>query len=511
MAGRVTSGGALLTGREWPVALVAAAGCVAATIALAAGHVAGPGAAALGAAVLVVVALWCLTERRVGRTLIVLGLYIGLLDGYLKLRTGARDVTIVRDVLLWAIAAGALWRASRDGGPLRLPPLGMIVVAFVVVVLAQLANPSVPGATQALAGVRQHLEFVPLFFLGYAFVRTRGAVRALLILLVAVAAANGAVGFVQSTLTPDQLAGWGPGYRDRVLGEGIFVGQNKVGYEVKDGVVTGVNVRPFGLGSEIGAGAVVAALAVPALMALVVTSAGLLRWILLLVCAPAVTLGVATAGSRAGLLACFVSAIAFGLLAAASRNALRVLVAVGIGVVLFAGTLALLSGDNGAARRARSVTLSNVVKTFTSERGDSVSRLDDYAVKYPLGLGVGTVGPAAHVLGTRQGVLDAETEWNLAVIETGIPGLFLLVVLGAVLVVLAFKRVRRLTDPDLRIHSAAVAAPLIAVFALSFAGPTTVSAPTAPYVWLAAGVLAYWLARPGPRAMEATRSQDQAE
>jgi hypothetical protein len=505
VAGATSAGGARLSARDWPLAVIAGIAVVVATVALAAGHVAGSGAPALGAAVAGVVVIWCLVERRVGLSLVALGLYLGLLDGYLKLRTGADGVTIFRDLLLWAIAAGALWRASLKGESLRLPPLGIVVLAYAAIVVAELANPSAPELRQALGGVRQHLEFVPLFFLGYAFVRTREAVRVLLLVLVVVAAANGVVSYVQSTMSPGQLAGWGVGYRERINGEGVFAGANRVGYERRNGVVV-EHVRPFALGSEIGAGAQVAALAIPALIALLFSSSGALRLGLLLLCVPAVTLAVATAGSRGAMLACFVSAIAFALLAAASRTALRVLVATAVGLVAFVGVMSLLSSDNGAARRAKSVTLSNVVETFTDERGGSVMLIDDYLAQYPFGLGVGTVGPAAYALGPQAPTLNSETEWNLAVIETGIPGLVLLLGMGAALVGLTVTRIRRFRDPSLRIEVAAIAAPLAALCALSFAGPTTVSAPTAPYMWLAAGVLAFWLVRPGPEAAEARAS-----
>jgi hypothetical protein len=82
--------------------------------------------------------------------------------------------------------------------------------------------------------------------------------------------------------------------------------------------------------------------------------------------------------------------------------------------------------------------------------------------------------------------------------------LLLLVGLGAALIWLAVTRVRRFTDAALRMQIAALAAPLVAIFALSFASPTTVSAPTAPFLWFVAGVLGFWLIRPGPEASQAT-------
>lgn len=116
------------------------------------------------------VAAWCFNHRRVDQSFAVLGLYLGLLDGYLKLRTGNSAIILARDVLVAAIVAGALMRSVRCRQ--SLPPLSGLVLAFAGGVLIELLNPTAPGAVQGLAGVRTHLEFVPLFFLGYAFIRS---------------------------------------------------------------------------------------------------------------------------------------------------------------------------------------------------------------------------------------------------------------------------------------------------------------------------------------------------
>ena len=65
-------------------------------------------------------------------------LYVGLLDGYLKLKTGSDHATIARDVLLYAIAAGAMIRATVGREHISLPPLTGWVVAWLVVVAAEM-------------------------------------------------------------------------------------------------------------------------------------------------------------------------------------------------------------------------------------------------------------------------------------------------------------------------------------------------------------------------------------
>ena len=66
---------------------------------------------------------WLLTTRRTNLALAALMVYLGALDGFLKLATGSTAVTLVRDALLFAIVLGALVRAEAMGQRLRMPPL----------------------------------------------------------------------------------------------------------------------------------------------------------------------------------------------------------------------------------------------------------------------------------------------------------------------------------------------------------------------------------------------------
>jgi len=45
-----------------------------------------------------------------------------------------------------------------------------------------------------------------------------------------------------------------------------------------------------------------------------------------------------------------------------------------------------------------------------------------------------------------------------------------------------------------------VTAPLAALFAMGFVGPTTVGTTGGPYLFFAAGIIAYWFAGPGWRS-----------
>jgi hypothetical protein len=447
------------------------------------------GPVAAGAVAFLLLAAWCFSLRRVDRALAVLGLYLGLLDSYLKLRTGNQAISLGRDVLIIAIAAGALLRSMGTGRPLSLPPLGALVLAFAAVVFIELFNPTSPGPVQGLAGVRQHLEFVPLFFLGYAFIRTERQVRMLVLILVICAAAGGVVSLIQSLITPAQLAQWGPGYRQRIAGVGAFQGAGRVAIDAAGNTV----VRPFGLGPEIGSGAFIAALALPGLIALMIT-APLKSRLVLTPLAIGVALAVATSGSRGATIMAFVSVVTFGAMAAVSKNALRATLGLAAGSALLFVVVAQLGPDNPAKNRAQSVAPSKVVSTFSRERLDSVTRFGDYARQYPLGVGVGSVGPATAITGQRtQVAFDSETLWNFLVIETGLAGLALILVLLFRFIWLAVTRIRRHADPAMRLYLAALAAPLFSLVILGFGAVTTIAVPFGPFLWLVTGVLSYWL------------------
>jgi hypothetical protein len=139
------------------------------------------------------VAAWMFLSERYAVTLSVFLLYLGLVDGFLKLRTGSSLATLGRDVLLYAIAGGGLVRLILRGAPVRLPRLTAIVAIWVMAVVVQIFNPAVPSITHAVVSVRQHIEFVPLFFLGYAVVRTERRLLGMLALLLVAASANGLV------------------------------------------------------------------------------------------------------------------------------------------------------------------------------------------------------------------------------------------------------------------------------------------------------------------------------
>src|SRR5437764_8570781 len=162
--------------------------------------------------------VWMFLSPRYEWSLVALLVNLALADGVVRLATGTSELTLIRDALLYAIVLGVVLRALVRRQRLEVPPLTGWVVAFTAVVLLQLANPANGSFAHSLAALRPHLEWVPLFFLGYVVMRTALRLRVFFVLLLVLATINGVANFVQLNLSVDQFAAWGPGYYERLHG-----------------------------------------------------------------------------------------------------------------------------------------------------------------------------------------------------------------------------------------------------------------------------------------------------
>jgi hypothetical protein len=458
---------------------------------------------AAGAVVVLLLCAWMVFEPRTELSLAVLMVYLAVADGYLKLKTGGSAATLARDLLLYAIVVGVLLRALVRGRELRLPPLTGWVVAWVVVVAIQVANPGGASWSHSVLSLRPHLEFVPLFFLGYQVMRTPRRLRGFLLLLLALAAVNGVVSLVQFEQTPEQLARWGPGYLTRISGTGDVSGRGFVDTQGR------AHNRPFALGSDMGFGGSLGTLALPAALALLALARRRVLRVLALALSIGAVLGVATSEARVAVVGSVCAVVAFMLLAISSRNATRAVAALAVGAAVGYVVISSLasSAQPGAFDRYASIAPDRAANTAYEYRKDTLARTPQYMADIPLGAGLGSSGPGASATGgvTAGASLDAESEPTFLVIETGVAGLLVMLGLMLRLLALALVEIRRLPDGGLRLLLAGVAAPLFAVFAMGAAGITTAASPGAPYFWFAAGILAWWLHPDGRRRTELER------
>jgi hypothetical protein len=444
---------------------------------------------ALALTIGVAVVAWLFASERYGFTAAAFVLYLGLADGYLKLSTGSGYVTLARDILMYAICVGILARAFIRRDPLHIPPYGGLVIAFVLLVLVQVFNPGTGGLERGVESLRPHIEFVPLFFLGYLLVRTRSRLRGLLLLLLAIGAANGIVSYVQFTLTPGQLSAWGPGYAERIQGTGPV--SERVFYDSSGDR----RVRPFGLAGDSGQGGFLGLLALPAAVALISVARNRWRWIALAL-GFAVALAIVTSQGRSVMIGAFVAVIVYTVLTVRPGRLVPTLAVIAVLAMGVLGAISLSADHAGAGAfdRVKQIAPSRLLTSAREQRGSSIVLAPTYLAEYPFGAGLGIVGPAAGAIGTdRLVTLDGETEFNFLILELGVAGTFAFLVLLAALIRRALRRVRSVGDPELRAFLAALAAPLLGMVVMFFSSAITAGSPGGPYFWAIAGVLAYWL------------------
>lgn len=449
-------------------------------------HVAAP-------ALLVALAVWMFFSERYEVTLAVLLLYLGLFDGVLKLKTGSEFATLGRDVLLYAVALGVLARAILRKERLTAPPLLFGVLAWVAVCLVQLANPADVSLLHSLAGLRQHLEFVPLFFLGYMVLRSERRLAGLFLLLIAIAAVNGIISLMQWQLSPSQLATWGPGYAD------LASGTARISARIFTDAAGTAHVRPPALGSDMGFGGLVGLIALPGMIALLTDRRWRLRfWWVLVPATPLVILAIWTSQTRLTVVGSVIAVVAFLALTLTSRRGAAVLIAtlvIGLTAYLAVSTLSSnATSPSGPDNRYDTITPTRVISTTASYRSGTFALIPTYITRYPLGAGIGSVGPGGTISvgGTpaKRG-LNAESEFTFLLVETGVPGILVMLTLTLAVIALGIQ-LWRIADTPLQRLLMALTAVLIALFVAWIARTVSANSPASPFFWLAAGALAYW-------------------
>ena len=453
---------------------------------------------ALGVSAGVALTVWMFFSENMDRPMVVLLLYLGLLDGFLKLRTNSTAVTLVRDVLLYAILVGFVARAALRRQELRPPPMTGWILAFVIVVIVQLANPADEGLTHSLASLRPHLEFVPLFFVGYALLQSRKRLRTFFVILLVIATANGVVGMIQLNLTPTQLSSWGPGYAFRINNEGT--GLDAVSGRTFNTSTGAARTRPFGLGDDAGSGEAWGMLALGgalALMALGIRKSSGRLSLLLCVGPP---LAIISGEGRGLLIGSLAALFAYVCFATTPKRLIPTLGGVILGLGAIVAVIAFVSSVSGSGvfDRYATITPNKVANTTSAERGSSLSYIPTQFVRYPLGNGLGTTGPASGFQGIRKATSNGESEPGFLLSELGIPGLIVVYGFMLTLLSLGIARIRRF-DPEARVYIAALLAGFVGLLVAGVAGATTATAPAAPYTWFAGGVLAYWLTKGAQR------------
>jgi hypothetical protein len=441
-------------------------------------------------------------STRYAVTLALLALYLGLLEGPVKLGTGGGiAASASRDVLIVAISLGALARILVSRERVRLPPLTGWVLGFAALVFVESFNPHTHGILKVLGGYRQQLEWFPFFFFGYLLMRSKRSFRNYFLLLGAIALVNGAVSTYQSRLGPSQLASWGPGYHELAEGGGA---KHEGGRTYRSEGVA--RVRPPALGSSSGFGGTVGVLALPAILALLMTARGRRRWVVPLLCLLGAVAAIATSASRTSVIGAVFAALAFTFLSLyagrrVGRPLIVLLAVVGLTLGVVVG-VAALEGEGVFSRYATIASPEQAASTSVNTKEKSWTQIPTDIANAPFGIGLSSVAAATGFGGVQKVTIEehtasAESQYNAVVLELGVAGLLLWMALTVVLLALPVRRLRYVQDLDLRVYLAAVFAGVFAIAIMGFSGPTTYTSPAGPVFWFAVGIAAYWFAGPG--------------
>jgi hypothetical protein len=449
---------------------------------------------AIIAGAVAVIGLMVSSRLEVTVTLVVI--YLGLLDGPLKLLTSARELTAsTQDILLLAVCAGALLRITVRKERIAWPPLSGWVIAWTLLVLVNAFNPKTQGILPILAGFRQNLQYVPFFFFGYVLIRSKRRFRQMFILMGVFALANGAVAAYQTELTPAQLASWGPGYHNLIYPPSNG-GSARVYFSEGE-----ARVRPPGLGSEAGSSGAIGHIALPMCLALLAISRRKRKWIAAIFALGSLVAIVVGLG-RLQLVGAALGVVAFaGLVTFGGKQVSRTFGTMLAVVVLAIPVGAVLDSTLRSGTLSRYTTL-NASSETTLHKEAAWSKIPKYVAASPLGFGLGNSGSAAGRLKSNTNLLEghgltSETEYNVLVKELGAPGLILWPLISIYVSLLIVRRMRKVRDGDLAICLAGALAAFIPLPIEGTSGFISGGAASGAYFWFAIGIVAYWLVGPG--------------
>jgi len=444
----------------------------------------------------------------------ILAVYLGMFDGPVKLLAHNHYVSAGRDVLIGAVAAGALLRIAVRKEKVQLPPLSGWVLAFVALVMVEAFNPKTHGLLKVIGGYRQNLEWVPFFFFGYALIRTKRRFAQMFVIIGVIALANGVVSTYQTQISPAQLAAWGPGYSELVNGD--VNAETGTGVTGRKYTVEGEgHVRPMGLGSDSGGGAGVGVIALPCALALLAFG-GPKRKIYATVLVLGAIVAVITGLGRLQVVGAAIAIASFALLSASAgrkvTKPLSALLVVGA-IALPLGAIFITAVGASIFSRYESIEPNKIAETSTSYKEQAIPMIPHYIESDPFGFGLGTVGPAVAFGGKASHVLEghgvtAETQYNFTEDETGAPGLLLWLALSAEIIILIIRWLPKMPEIDIRIALAGVFAAFFAHLAMGLKGAFMDTTAAGSYFWFSFGIAAYWFAGPGRPQMARRKKRD---
>lgn len=405
---------------------------------------------------------------------------VACLDGFLKGVSPGWHTQLLKDYILalcllrWAWLSVLGHRRASVRHQLSIP-----IVLFAAWCGVQVLNDRNPNFFMALAGFRSWVIWLPVFFITYDYIRSRREIQRLVIFLLLVMTPLAAYGIVQYQIGFGHLHALGPGFD--VFRDEAYVWQREGTYEVQlRPPSTMVSTHAFAMGAGD-----VALLAAGAL--------GFFRrrrsaQLLAIGALPLLVIGMLITAVRSAVASVAAAAIIF--LALVRRPGLALLVAlVGIVAIIHVGEL---TGGTALKR----------METIITEPEYTVARLYrpwamalNWTSRHPLGGGVASGIGRGRMLWETAPVgslpLEERTPWSeneygRALIELGIPGFLLFIVMLAALTRQLLRARARVTDTADRWFESAVLAIVFAKLAELLVGSALYTWPTGIIFWVSA-------------------------
>jgi O-antigen ligase len=418
-------------------------------------------------------------------------IYIGL-EGFFKVISNYHPfVHVGSDIVVIALCFKVLLQIFFKGADFsKTPPLTKVFVVHFCWIAIILFNPYSLSIVASIAGSKIYVTMFLLYFFGYYLTDSESDVRFYMWPFIIVAVLHTITGVIQGFTGPEGLIAMHPRYA------------------VQLAKYQGLAFRPFGLTNQPGAPSVYIYLVYPFLLYFAFTMRSLVAKILIIGFLPFSTFLFFLCQVRSALLKMIVSSSLFligsiSIYTKSSSRAAQGLIfslASILLVIYFAlpqfMSASVESRDENEAAIERSMSLFEYDKVSHARRG-AWKRFLMYAQEVPLGAGFSRVGAAAgafkelHKVDKTFGYKHffADNLWLTALIEIGLPGMFLLGFLVLSILWIGFKNYRDCKIESLKMLHLVILSTLIALIIGLYGAEGLIYNPEACFFWFFSGVL----------------------
>jgi hypothetical protein len=365
-------------------------------------------------------------------------------------------------------------------------------LCFLLNLFIQIFNPYSYSPLASFLNSKMFWEMFPLYFLGFYSLRSLKAWQSVFMVFLVMASLNGAVAVYQSSIGPEVISNWGPGYYSQIYGVASRT------FRAADGTLA---FRPMGLGSDAGFSGALGIITLPMLITLFLKRRQSSFWqdFYLYVLLAGVAIAIYASASRTTLILSLVFGIFSTLFLIRETSQWRLfgtLIAATLLIGVILQQLPTIAPYLGG--RYDSIgSLDETVTTFTAEGRDSqISSIPlELSSRFFLGAGLDNLGPGAGAVSRithtrlRPQLQNSENNINLTILGLGVPGLIVWLLLHLQFIRLSWEASSLVQDRQLQTYLAGAFA-LMVLFLIFWPFSNLISFPQNLLFWLLPGMAA---------------------